>query len=101
MSDYFLRIGRGLNNVNFGISALLSLGLIGGGIYFLVNKNADPRKVDPNIPSNEPPNAFGIAMVLFGVILLAISWTTRRLVRKNDDFARFVGMIDIFNILKS
>ena len=94
-------MGRGLNNVNFGITAVISLGMIGVGIYFVVNKNANVNKVDPNFPSNEPPSILGIAMILFGVGLLAIGWTTRKLVSKSDTFARFVGVLDIFDILKA
>ena len=100
MSDIFLRIGRGLSNVNFGISAIVSIGLIGGGIYFLTNKTADPSKIDPNIPSNESPSMFGISMIIFGLIILGLALTTRTLVRKSDSFARFVGVLDILRPFK-
>ena len=100
MSDFFVTVGRTFNNLNFGITAIVSLGLIAGGVYLLLNKNTDPNKVDPNIPTGFSSQPAGIAMILFGTILLTIGWFTRKAVRTNTSFARLVGVLDIFNLFK-
>lgn len=100
MTDFFVTVGRTFNNLNFGITAIVSLGLIAGGLYLLLNKNTDPNKVDPNIPAGSPSQPAAIAMILFGSILLSIAWSTRKAIQTNRTFARIVGVLDIFNLFK-
>jgi hypothetical protein len=86
--DGFASIGRAFATPQYYLTVVVSLILIGFGIYLLVKKT--------------PPKQYGLGagMMGFGALLIFIAHRSRNLIRTNSRYARIAGLGDVFNFFR-
>lgn len=100
-------IGRGYSTYQLIVSIIISIGLIGGGIY-LLSTNQQPIQppsvpgmpAPPQLPvSNTPRQVGGIVMIIVGVLSPIVAWLRRKIVRSSPELAEVVGGLDVIKVL--